>query len=201
MHKMLSQTQTVVLLLVGFASSVASQSPPSLVDALVASGASQFATFIQSDPEILQLYFSDRVQTVFAPLDSASGNGSLTGRDLSPKEKRAAAFQCAKGTTSLESASRSLPGESLETNDEAPLLDGRGQRVVFDTRPPNSTSPTKRWTSQSISPRGGYVATPLLRISSGLGEVANVIKGDIPYDGGIIHITDRYDLQSLCTDS
>ena len=85
MHKMLSQTQAVVLLLVGFASSVASQSPPSLVDALVASGASQFATFIQSDPEILQLYFSDRVQTVFAPLDSASGNGSLTGRDLSPK--------------------------------------------------------------------------------------------------------------------
>lgn len=195
------QTQAAVLLLVGFASSAVSQSPPSLVDALVASGASQFASFIQSDPEVLQLYLSDRVQTVFAPLDSATGNGSLTGRDLSPKEKRAAAFQCARGTTSLESASGSLPGESVETNDEAPLLDGRGQRVVFDTRPANSTSPTKRWTSQPIYPRGGYVTTPLLRISSGLGEVANVIKGDIPYDGGIIHITDRYDLKPTYTDS
>ena len=186
----MSRLRAIVVFLMGIVALVTAQSPPSLLDALTASGASQFASFIQSDPEILQLYQSGRVQTIFAPSDSASNNLTLIGRDLSPAEKRAASFQCARGTTSLETASRSLPGASLETNDEAPLLGGRGQRVVFDTRSPNSTSPTKRWTAEPLARRGGYETTSLLKISSGLGKVTNVIKGDIPYNGGIIHITD-----------
>jgi hypothetical protein len=31
----------------------------------------------------------------------------------------------------------------------------------------------------------------LLEISSGLGNVVNIIQGDIPYDGGLIHIVDE----------
>lgn len=185
------QSQAIVALLMSIVVLVTAQSPPNLLDALVSSGASQFANFIQSDPETLQLYRSGRVQTVFAPSDSASNNSTLSGRAFSQGQKQQAALQCARGTTSLESASRSVPGSTLETNDEAPLLGGRGQRVVFDTRPPNSTSPAKRWASPIIARHGGYEATPLIKISSGLGKATNVIKWDIPYDGGIIHITDR----------
>jgi hypothetical protein len=37
-------------------------------------------------------------------------------------------------------------------------------------------------------------ATPsLVKISSGLGNSVNVIQADIPYDGGIIHVIDKYE--------
>lgn len=190
---MLLHPQAIVLLLAGITTPATSQTPPSLINALVASGASQFASIIQSDSEVLSLYLSDRVTTVFAPIDSCVGDSPLQERDLSASQRRAAAFQSARGTTTLETASRSLPGSSLETNDEAPLLDGRGQRIVIDTRPLNATSPTKRWASSAILRRQvNGTAQSLLRISSGLGKTTNVIKGDIPYDGGIIHITDSY---------
>ncbi|KAI1378593.1 FAS1 domain-containing protein [Hypoxylon crocopeplum] len=183
----------IVLLLMGIVTSAAAQSAPGLIDALVASGASQFAEFIQSDSEVLQLYLSGRVGTVFAPSDSSLSNETLRIRDLSPSQRRAAAFQSARGLTNLESASSSLPGSTLETNDEAPLLDNRGQRVVFDARPLNVTSPTKRFISPSLSRRqSNGTGSSLLRIASGLGKITNVIKGDIPYDGGIIHLTDSY---------
>lgn len=186
------QPQATVFFLMSIAALVASQSLPNLVDALVASGASQFANFIQSDSEVLQLYLSEQVKTVFAPSDSGLGNETLKERDLSASARREAAFQSARGTTSLESASRSLPGATLETNNQAPLLDGRGQRVVIDTRPLNVTSSSKRWISHSTLRRQANETAPsLLRISSGLGKTTNVIKADIPYDGGIIHITDR----------
>ncbi|KAI1102226.1 FAS1 domain-containing protein [Jackrogersella minutella] len=184
--------QAVAFLLMGIVASAASQS---LVDVLVASGASKFADLIQSDSETLQLYLSGDVKTVFAPADSSLGNETLKMRDLSAADQRAAAFQSSRATTNLESASRSLPGSTLETNDQAPLLDGRGQRVVIDTRPLNVTSPTKRWSPTNFRRQTSETngTTPsLLRISSGLGKIANVIEGDIPYDGGIIHITDSY---------
>lgn len=71
------QPQATVFFLMSIAALVASQSLPNLVDALVASGASQFANFIQSDSEVLQLYLSEQVKTVFAPSDSGLGNETL----------------------------------------------------------------------------------------------------------------------------
>ncbi|KAI2472949.1 FAS1 domain-containing protein [Annulohypoxylon bovei var. microspora] len=190
---MLPQPRTAVLLLLGVVASAASQSLPSLVEALVASGASNFADLIQSDPETLQLYLSGQVGTVFAPLNSGFDNETLLLRDLSATDRRAAAFQSARATTSLESSSRSIPGSILETNDQAPLLGGQGQRVVIDTRPANLTSPTKRWNPPAFLRRQSNGTTSSkLKISSGLGKITNVIKGDIPYNGGLLHITDGY---------
>ncbi|KAI1457065.1 FAS1 domain-containing protein [Annulohypoxylon moriforme] len=190
---MLPQPRAAVLLLMGIAASAAAQSLPSLVEALVSSGASKFADFIQSDPEVLQLYLSGQVGTVFAPSDAGYDLETLLGRDLSATDRRAAAFQSSRATTTLESSSRSIPGSILETNDDAPLLGGQGQRVVIDTRPANVTSPTKRWMQSSFMRRQSNGTTPsLLRISSGLGKITNVIKGDIPYSGGLLHITDSY---------
>ncbi|KAI1211235.1 FAS1 domain-containing protein [Annulohypoxylon truncatum] len=190
---MLPQARTAVLLLMGIAATAASQSLPTLVEALVASGASKFATFIQSDPEVLQLFLSGQVGTVFAPSDVGYDIETLLGRDLSATDRRAAAFQSSRATTTLESSSRSIPGSILETNAQTPLLGGQGQRIVIDTRPLNLTSPTKRWMQPSFLRRQSNGTTPsLLRISSGLGKITNVIKGDIPYSGGLIHITDSY---------
>ncbi|KAI0110374.1 FAS1 domain-containing protein [Nemania sp. FL0031] len=132
-----------------------SQSTHGLINTLVASGASKFASSIQSDPDVLQI------------------TGSL------PEERQQAAFQATKGEVSLGIASRTLPG----------------QKVVADTRPSNVTNLTKRWNPQfSLRQRQRSIdATPsLLRITAGLGNTTNVIKGDIPFDGGIIHITDSY---------
>ncbi|KAI0887798.1 FAS1 domain-containing protein [Annulohypoxylon maeteangense] len=190
---MLPQPQTAVLLLLGIAASAAAQSLPTLVEALVSSGASKFAEFIQSDPETLQLYLSGQVGTVFAPSDVGYDLISVLGRDLSVTDRRAAAFQSSRATTSLETSSRSIPGSILETNYQSPLLGGQGQRVVIDTRPANLTSPTKRWMQPSFLRRQSNGTTPsLLKISSGLGKITNVIKGDIPYNGGLLHITDGY---------
>ncbi|OTB09276.1 hypothetical protein M426DRAFT_7290 [Hypoxylon sp. CI-4A] len=185
---------TTAYLLTGIVTSVASQSLPGLIDALKASGASKFAEVLQSDSETLDLYLSDQVKTVFAPADYNLANETLSLRDLSVSQRRAAAYQSSQATTNLESDSRTLPGSTFETNNKAPLLDGRPQRVVFDTRPPNITSPSRRWLSSPILRRqqANVTVPSLLRISSGLGKITNVIKGDIPYDGGIIHITDSF---------
>ncbi|KAI1772965.1 FAS1 domain-containing protein [Hypoxylon cercidicola] len=193
---MFSNPLTIALLLMSIAAPTLSESLPGLIDALVASGACKFAEFIQSDPDVLQLYLSDQVKTVFAPSDSAPalvlGNGTLAERDLSSAGGRAAALQCSRETTNLGIASRSRPGDVFETNSQAPLIDG-GQRIVVDTRPLNQTSPTKRWASNYNLRRGANETTPsLLRISTGLGKITNVINGDIEYDGGVIHITDSY---------
>ncbi|KAJ3568169.1 hypothetical protein NPX13_g6514 [Xylaria arbuscula] len=160
-----------------------------LIDTLVTSGASKFASFIQSDPDVLQLYTSGQFGTIFAPSDSVMSNLTVLSRALIPSQQRRAAFQAAKGETNLEQASRPLTGAILETAMRSPLLDGGNQRIVIDTRPINATGPTRRWHS-TLPTR--QAPTSLLRITSGLGSNTNVIKGDIPFQGGIIHITDSY---------
>ncbi|KAJ8130816.1 hypothetical protein O1611_g2812 [Lasiodiplodia mahajangana] len=171
-----------------------SQSTLGLIDTLVASGASKFASSIQSDPDVLQMYLSGEFQTVFAPSDSVF-DSIIQERALSPRERQQAAFQATKGEVNLGIASRTLPGSILETANKSPQLDGQGQKVVVDTRPSNVTNLTKRWNPQfSLRQRQRSIdATPsLLKVTAGLGNTTNVIKGDIPFDGGIIHITDSY---------
>ncbi|KAI4858850.1 FAS1 domain-containing protein [Hypoxylon rubiginosum] len=194
---MLSNPLTTALLLMGISALAVSESLPGLLDALVASGASKFAEFIQSDPDVLSLYLSGQVQTVFAPSDSApdlaSGNETLAERAISAAQAAAARYQSSGGITSLGIASRSHPGDVIPTNNQSPLLGGDSQRIVVDTRPVNETSPTKRWVSSyNLRRQANGTAPSQLRISTGLGKITNVIQGDIPYDGGIIHITDSY---------
>ncbi|KAI8952223.1 FAS1 domain-containing protein [Xylaria longipes] len=190
---MFSQPWATVLFFLGITSPAVSKSTLGLIDTLVASGASQFASFIQSDPDVLQLYLSGEFQTVFAPFDAASYNITLQERDLSPMQRQQAAFQAASGETSLGVASRTLPGSVLETADQSSLLDGQGQRIVIDTRPANVTLLPRRWNSQfNLRRTPNNSTSSLLKITTGLGNTTNVIKGDIPFDGGLIHITDSY---------
>ncbi|RWA11607.1 hypothetical protein EKO27_g3488 [Xylaria grammica] len=184
----MSQYWALLVLFLGTAPVTMSQQL-GLVDTLVASGASKFASFIQSDPDVLQLYTSGQFGTIFAPSDSVLTNVTVLSRALNPLQQRQAAFQAAKGETDLEQASEPLTGAILETAMGSPLLDGGNQRIVVDTRPINATGPTRRWHSPLPTRRA---PASLLRITSGLGSNTNVIKGDIPFQGGIIHITDSY---------
>lgn len=175
---MLSQFWTVLLLLAAFS---AAQTPPSLVEALVASGAKTFADFIQSDADLLALYTSGQIKTIFAPVDSATSPAYLQARVLTPRQQQEAKYQGSKSEADLIQASQPLPGIVFETANESPKLNGKGNAVVVDNRPRNISNSTTRRQAD----------TSLLRISSGLGNVANVIKGDVKFNGGLIHITDR----------
>lgn len=164
----------------------------SLIDALTENGASRFAAFIQSDPDVLASYKSGQIKTVFAPSDLLSPPIALAQRDLSPDDVQQAQLQGAQELTSLGTASGTLPGAIITTSADSPGLGGQGQVVVTDTRPENVTHPTKRWGSSPVARRQSSLpGQSLLRISSGLGIISNVVKGDIPFDGGLIHITDR----------
>ncbi|GAP86573.2 putative beta-ig-h3 fasciclin protein [Rosellinia necatrix] len=190
---MLLKPWASTLFLLGLTSPVASRSDRGLIDTLVASGASKFAAHIKSDPDVLQLFLSGQFQTLFAPDDTAFDDAALQARDLTPTQRQMLAFHAVRGETSLGIASRAIPGSVFETANESPLLGGRGQRIVTDTRPANVTVFTKRWNHQPDQRRETDAGSgPLLKITTGLGRATNVIKGDIEYDGGLIHITDSY---------
>ncbi|KAI1127681.1 FAS1 domain-containing protein [Nemania abortiva] len=190
---MFQRPWAIVLSLLSITALAVSQTTLGLIDTLVASGASKFASSIQSDPEVLQIYLSGEFQTIFAPSDSVFD--SLQERALTPRQRQQATIQATKGEVNLGIASRTLPGAILETANKSPQLDDKGQKVITDTRPSNVTRPTKRWNPQfSLRPRqASNNTTPsLLRITAGLGNTTNVIKGDIPFNGGLIHITDSF---------
>lgn len=195
-----------LLLLSGFRLALA-QSLPTLQDALVISGASDFWTVISTDPELLQLYTSNQTKTVFAPLDSPAGAaGPPQKRALTPKERREARLQAAKKETEVGEASQSHPGTTVETNDNPPQLDGASQKVVVDTNGTQPAGSQKRWWHHPHGHAGAAAAAALeeranccnatypslLKIAAGLGKITNVIKADIKYQGGVLHITDGY---------
>lgn len=153
--------------------------PPSLLDALKASGASEFAAFIESDPSTLELYCSGQVKTAFAPVDAAFAR---LRRDLTPAQQQLAQLQASSAESNLQTLRVPIPGSAVPTLDKSGNLGGQPQSVVTDSRttaPTASNTTARRWTKE-----------PLLKISSGLGKTVNLITSDIEFDGGLIHVLD-----------
>ncbi|EFX00256.1 beta-ig-h3 fasciclin [Grosmannia clavigera kw1407] len=178
--------------LVSGLTSATTTSLPSLYDALVAAGASNFAARIQASPNASELYSSGAIKTVFAPSDQAIGSSSLARRaDVS--EGTLVYQSCLVETYLQQKTLGAQGGEVLAMGYKSSGLVDTSQKIVADTRPVNTTV-SKR---QVLGVRGPYRrsanATSLLRIESGLGTVSNVIRGDIAFDGGLIQVTDRYD--------
>lgn len=172
-----------VLLLSLTSTSVATQAL-SLLDALRHANASIFAQQIQSDPNISALYLSKDVQTVFAPVDSSS----LTRlRVRAPGDQSNYQYQSAKDMTRW-SEYNSLPGEETATNFKSDRLKGDNSQKVVSHGTGNSANNKKR----SVFPRQNVnnATVQRVKISSGLGNNVSIIQGDIPYDGGIIHLVD-----------
>lgn len=171
----------------------AAQSLPSLQDALAAAGASNFAALIDANPNASELYSSGTIKTVFAPADWATGNSTLARRDAAAEA--ALAYQGCLSTYRLGMASLK-PGVVMATALKNSKLKDKQQKAVADTRPANATKGvSKRQILDSRAPhRRSTNSTSLLRIDAGLGAVSNVVQGDIAFDGGLIHVTDRYEL-------
>lgn len=152
----------------------------SLFDTLrTSAGASKFANLMEGDPTVSAIYLSG-VKTVFAPSDDCFQVTNVTflkGRQASsPTGARFNAFQLSKSTSSI---STMQGGQVISTTG--------GQNVV--SAPDQETeNPTSR-DLHNPRPRSSS-AFPRPRIFSGLGNIVNVIRGDIPYDGGLIQVTD-----------
>jgi hypothetical protein len=178
---------TVIALSLTTICSTSAQALPSLIDALRNAGSSKFAKLIEADPNIASIYISNQVQTVFAPTDNAVGESfasSCRGKRqiLLPPEEQTLLLHATQRQTDLQNL-RTLPGGSqIVTKDTSANLMGQPQSVVSDARDTTPSPGIKRWVNASMP--------SLVKISSGLGNNVNVIKANIPYCGGLIHITD-----------
>jgi len=152
----------------------------SLIDALNANGATKFAQQIQSDPAILALYNSSSVQTVYAPQDNSTGANSLAARATTDPAQMQ--YQCSQQLNTLETL-QFFPGSDTSSNLPSPQLGAQKQSAVSQAHV-NTTAPASKM-------RRWYPTTPVT-IASGLGNKVNLLRGDIAYDGGIIHIIDGY---------
>lgn len=151
----------------------------SLGDALrYQAGASNFAQKIESSAEISALVRSGSL-TIFAPVDINSSLTYLRRRDTKD-DTNSLARQLSDGyTTTL--AARTVPGKVIETKDKSGNLGGNPQAVVAHSELANSLD------RRSI----GNLTGETITISSGLGNNVSIIRGDIPFDSGIIHIVDE----------
>lgn len=175
---------TPVLLLSLTSTSVVSQSL-SLLDALKQANAAIFAQQIQSDSEISAFYLSKDVQTVFAPLDSSFARL----RVRAPDDMRKFQFQTTQEVTRLNKFN-TQPGSAVPTNLKSNLLNGDNSQNVVS----HATSNSANNTGQFVFPRQNVknATVERVKISSGLGNNVSIIQGDIPYDGGIIHLVDGW---------
>lgn len=153
----------------------------SLLDVLRQVEASQFASRIESDPEVFALYHSDSVRTIFAPVDNPRSPLSPRATDDETDLQR----QCMYDLNTIQDYD-TLPGDVSETHDPSANLGGRPQAVVSHGTGGRTNSTSRPLVSRQY----GNATVQPIKISSGLGQNASIIEGDIPYDGGIIHLVD-----------
>lgn len=168
----------------------------SLFDALREhANASRFAQAIESDPALAALFLSPTTRTVFAPSDEAleklstNTNKSIVSRDTEQNADNR--YQGCKATaknirlgTPPHVVLPQHPGQNPDSGNPPPGSPDDSRKAVSDSVEPPTTNITKRSSGNDRN------TTKPVRISTGLGNTVNIIKGDIPYDGGIIHTVD-----------
>jgi len=154
----------------------------SLIDALNANGATSFAKQIQANPDILALYTSPSVQTVYAVPDTSIGNGTLRLRATANPQQLA--LHASGQLTRLETLN-AFPGHVSQSKLPSPQLQ-QSQAVVSQSGISTNTSVSSHRRST-----GGTLPSTPVSFASGLGNTVNVVSGDIAYDGGLIHIVDE----------
>jgi len=177
----MSRQTIYLLLLFGVLGSAISESLPALFEALTANNASEFADYIQTDPTAKELYLSGRLKTVFAPVNvkSPADEPDGYGKRQSPLVYQRMLYQSSTQDWSLSEMSKQVGG-SIDT--AANNTNNKPLDVSPTDKPTNSTSSGKRWLRPAAAGIG---------IASGLGQISTIIKGDIPFRDGVIHIIDR----------
>ncbi len=159
----------------------------SLEDALVAAGASGFAALLFSNATLVAMVRSGQIKTVFAPADSASSLSWLAKRTDDPPlgvQFCDSLEEIALSTKRDASCGATSGGKVLNTTLPAPGL-GPNQTQVVVTDHGNQSDCS--WSSHAV-----YSSST--RVASGLGLRVKVIKANIPFDGGLIQLTDGYDV-------
>ena len=171
-----------------------------LLEVLRDSGASKFAATIASDTFLSDLYLSSGVQTVFAPSDDTPG--AKMKREETPLQEQGGSYQASSDIVNIKDMN-TPHGTQVPTRNTNATLGGRPQSVVSGTGSTNSGPLSKRTSSVTelydFLPRDNQNSTlhtndtnpSLPKIFSGLGNNVSIIKGDIPYDGGLIQLVDR----------
>lgn len=173
----------------------------SLLDALKTNAnAATFARTIEENPNLRAVFLSPTTRTVFAPSDDAleklsfHHNHSLFSRQSG--DAAAGSYQACLTDESLGQIGAN-PGAVLTQQPAAPPAGGvtgatstsisgpLPRKVVSKPPEPLNANFTKRATHQDHN----STQNPI-RIFSGLGNIVNITKGDIPYDGGRIHVVD-----------
>lgn len=176
--------QLPTILIFGLFTVTQAQSCLSLLDALqTTANATLFAQFLQENPSILAVYNTSAVQTVFAPSDAffVTPNTTTRRRDDSSQQQQLQ-YQYTGQLTNLENLSPpSSPGKVVHMGLTSPQVSGGSQATVSNKVSQNST--TKRRDVGTIPSTG-------IQMLSGLGSTVNILKGDIPYCGGLIQSTD-----------
>ncbi|KAJ4294117.1 hypothetical protein N0V90_007807 [Kalmusia sp. IMI 367209] len=158
-------------------------SATSVLEALNAVGATSFAQEIQADPALLALYTSSSVRTVYAVPDVSYSNATLRRRQNGQNDAQVKRLHASSKLSDMESQSL-FPGDDMPTNADSPDPPSVVSEAGINTN--SSTSKHRRQYNNGTVP-----STPV-KISSGLGNKVNIIRGDIPYDGGIIHLVDNF---------
>jgi hypothetical protein len=161
-----------------------------LLEALQSAGASDFATRIESDPAVAAVFSSSQVQTVFAPLDGSAYPFQRKAKRQTNNQNLL--YHGIKASNSLGDMSEGS-GKPMESNDKTANLDGAGQSAVSNPLNVTQSSAAKREVSSSHQRNShtNITSNPsLLKIFTGLGNTANIIQADIPYDGGLLHVVD-----------
>lgn len=153
----------------------------SLLDALrYHANATKFADFLEANPDLLAVYNSSSVQTIFAPTDDHFVT-PLRRRDTASQEQQLQ-YQYTNQLTDLQTLSPANgPGTVVHTGLSA-LKAGGSQATVSEKVATNST--TRRRNAGNTG----------VRMLSGLGNHVNILKGDISYCNGVIHSTDGYSI-------
>lgn len=140
--------------------------------------ATQFADFLEANPDILATYNSTSVQTIFAPSDASFTNPLRRRQAPSMQNSGIQYSHDLNNFRRLNPAN--APGSVVNTGLSAPLAGG-SQSIVSQKVATNSTTRRRR-------------AVPSLGVEllSGLGNSVNIISSDIPYSNGLIQVTDGY---------
>lgn len=154
-----------------------------LFEGLVAANASKFAQFIQSDPELVAIFTSPDVKTVFAPSDDSVQSFNETNFRRSLR---------------LYSRQRTNRGPHQYTsNSESSIAEGQaaGGSIINTTAQTDAGTPSPIVAKGDVPPLSGNGTTKRqvqrgsVHLFSGLGNNVTIVKGDTPYDGGLIQTT------------
>jgi hypothetical protein len=151
-----------------------------LFEGLVNANASKFAQLIQSDPNLVAIFTASDVKTVYAPSDDAvAGYNTTNFRRSLHLYTRQSSDKQGKEHTSAELTTLSqqqVPGGNVASSN-LPTDGGGSSPLVSQGTPPTSGNGT---TKRQLPGGPVYLFT-------GLGDNVTIIKGDTPFDGGLIH--------------